>query len=311
MPNPNSEVNFDKKVFPSLPLADWEDTNDTLRLWTQIVGKIRLEQTPMINEWWNVPLYLTPRGLTTSAMPYRNEYFSIDFDFINHQLLVQTSFDEGFAFALEPMTVADFYAKLMKNLKADNIEVAITAVPDELENPIPFAEDTTHNAYDSEYAHRFWRALMRIDQVFKQFRSRFKGKCSPVHFFWGSFDLAVTRFSGKDAPPREGADRITRVAYDQEVISHGFWTGRGFGEPAFYAYIAPEPEKFSKRKIKPDAAFYSKDLGEFLLKYEDVRRSENPEQTILDFMQTTYEAGANLAKWDREHLEIDWSEVLK
>ncbi len=299
------------EIYPSLPLGEWQDTNDTLHLWTQIVGKIRLEQTPMLNEWWNTTLYVSPHGLTTSAMPYKNESFAIDFDFINHKLIVQTSFNDGFTFKLESMSVTDFYNKLMSELKSNDIEVKITAIPDELENPIPFAEDTKHAAYDAEYVHRFWRVLLKVDQVFKEFRSRFTGKCSPVHFFWGSFDLAVTRFSGKDAPPRENADRITRIAYDQEVISHGFWTGKGFGEAAFYAYAAPEPKGFSEQKVKPQAAFYSKEMGEFLLKYEDIRQSENPDQAILDFMQSTYEAGADLTNWDRKNLEIDWTKVLK
>ncbi len=306
-----SESNLNKtEIYPPLPLSEWQETNDTLHLWTQIVGKIRLEQTPMINQWWNVPLYLVPHGLTTSAMPYKNESFAIDFDFVNHKLIVQTSFNDGFSFPLAPVTVADFYQKLMSELASNGIEVKITAVPDELENPIPFAEDTTHKSYDAEYVQRFWRILLKVDQIFKEFRSRFTGKCSPVHFFWGSFDLAVTRFSGKAAPPRENADRITRIAYDEEVISHGFWTGNGFGEAAFYAYATPAPENFSEQKIKPDAAFYTKEMGEFLLKYEDVRKSENPDQTILDFMQTTYEAGADLANWDRANLEIDWSKTL-
>jgi hypothetical protein len=209
------------------------------------------------------------------------------------------------------MSVAEFYKKLFDNLKSNGIEVKITAIPDELENPIPFAEDTTNNSYDAEYAHRFWRILLKVDQVFKQFRSRFIGKCSPVHFFWGSFDLAVTRFSGKEAPPRENADRITRIAYDREVISHGFWSGKGFGEAAFYAYAAPSPERYGEQEVLPDTAFYSKEMGEYFLKYEDVRKAQNPDQTILDFMQSTYESGADLAKWDRESLEIDWSKILE
>jgi hypothetical protein len=299
------------EIYPSLPLAEWQDTNDTLHLWTQIVGKIRLTQTLMINQWWNATLYLTPHGLTTSAMPYKNESFAIDFDFVNHQLLIRMSFNQGFSIKLEPMSVADFYKKLFNNLKSNGIEIEIKSTPDELENPIPFAEDTTHNSYDAEYANRFWRVLLKVDQIFKQFRSRFGGKCSPVHFFWGSFDLAVTRFSGKDAPPRENADRITRIAYDREVISHGFWTGKGLGEAAFYAYAAPSPEGFGEQNVLPDAAFYSKEMSEYFLKYEDVRKLENPDQAILDFMQSTYEVGANLAKWDRENLEIDWSKILK
>ncbi len=303
-------MNKENANYPPLPLTDWQETNDTVHLWTQIVGKIRLVQTPLTNQWWNVPLYVTPRGLTTSAMPYEDKSFTIDFDFLSHKLIVQTNFNDGFSFGLEPMTVADFYEKLFGKLKEIGIEVKIKAIPDELEKPIPFAEDREHKSYDKAAVEKFFRVLTSIDRVFKEFRARFSGKCSPVHFFWGSFDLAVTRFNGKDAPPRENADKITRIAYDQEVISHGFWTGNGFGEPAFYAYAAPEPEDFGEQKVKPDAAFYSKEMSEFFLKYEDVRNSENPDQTILDFMQTTYEAGAKLANWDREKLEIDWGKVL-
>ena len=305
-----SEANLNEK-YPALPLGEWQDTNDTVHLWTQIVGKIRLVQTPLMNQWWNVPLYVTPRGLTTSVMPCDDKTFSINFDFLSHQLIVQTSFNEGFSFDLEPISVADFYRKLMSKLKTNGIEIKITAIPDELENPIPFAKDYKHKSYDKEYVERFFRILSNIDRVFKEFRARFTGKCSPVHFFWGSFDLAVTRFCGRSAPPRENADRITRIAYDEEVISHGFWTGKGFGEAAFYAYHAPAPEGFGDQKVKPDEAFYSTEMSEFFLKYEDVRTSENPDQMILDFMQTTYEAGAKLANWDREKLEIDWEEKLK
>lgn len=300
-----SENLIDEK-YPFLPLTEWQETNDTVHMWTQIVGKIRLVQTPLTNQWWNVPLYVTPRGLTTSAMPYKDKSFSIDFDFLSHKLIAQTSFNDGFSFDLEPMTVADFYEKLFGKLKENGIEVEIKAVPDELEKPIPFAEDREHKSYDKAAVEKFFRALSNIDRVFKEFRSRFIGKCSPVHFFWGSFDLAVTRFCGRNAPPRENADKITRIAYDQEVISHGFWTGNGFGEPAFYAYTTPEPDGFKEAKVKPSAAFYSKDFSEFLLKYEDVRNSENPDQMILDFLQTTYEAGASLAEWNRENLEADW-----
>ncbi len=306
----NREPNrTDIEIYPALPLDAWQDTNDTLHFWTQIVGKIRLKSTVLTNEWWNATLYVTPRGLTTSAMPCENEYFSIDFDFINHQLIVRTSYNDGFSFDLEPMTVAEFYHKLLSKLKANGIEVAITAIPDEVENPIPFAEDDTHKSYDAEYVEKFFRVLMSVDRVFKEFRARFSGKCSPVHFFWGSFDLAVTRFNGKDAPPRENADRITRIAYDEAVISHGFWTGKGFGEPAFYAYAAPSPDGFGEKQVKPAEAFYSAEMGEFFLKYEDVRKSGDPDKTILDFMQSTYEAGADLANWDRENLEFDVSRI--
>ncbi len=303
-------MNEQFEKYPPLPLNEWEDTNDTVHMWTQIVGKIRLVRTPLTNEWWNVPLYLTPRGLTTSVIPCDEKNFSIDFDFLSHRLVVQTNFNDGFSFDLEPMTVAEFYRKLMSKLKANGIEIEIAAVPDEVENPIPFADDDTHKSYDKPAVEKFFRVISNIDRVFKEFRSRFKGKCSPVHFFWGSFDLAVTRFSGEDAPPRDGADRITRIAYDQEVISHGFWTGKGFGEPAFYAYHTPEPEEFKDGNIKPEAAFYSNEMSEYFLKYEDVRNSENPDKAILDFMQTTYEAGANAANWDREKLEVDWESLF-
>lgn len=305
---PENELNL-MEPYPPLPLDEWKETNDTLHMWTQIVGKIRLVQTPLTNQWWNVPLYVTERGLSTSVIPCDDRNFSIEFDFLNHKLLVRTSYNEGFEFDLEPMTVAEFYRKLMSKLKVNGIEVAIKAVPDEVENPIPFAEDDVHSSYEREPVERFFRALSSIDRVFKEFRARFRGKSSPVHFFWGSFDLAVTRFNGKDAPPRPGADRIMRIAYDQEVISHGFWTGNGFGEPAFYAYHTPEPAGFKEAAVKPDAAFYKEEMGEYLLKYEDVRRSENPDQTILDYMQSTYEAGATAAGWDRENLEVDWEKI--
>ncbi|MEZ5426288.1 MAG: DUF5996 family protein [Pyrinomonadaceae bacterium] len=298
------------EIYPALPLSEWQETNDTLHMWTQIVGKIRLVQTPPLNQWWNVPLYVTPRGLTTSAMPFENESFTIDFDFLKHHLIVQTSYNDGFRFDLEPMTVADFYRKLLSKLKANGIEVEIRAVPDEVADPIPFAEDTVHKSYDREHVSRFFRVLRSVDRVFKEFRSRFCGKCSPVHFFWGSFDLAVTRFSGRPAPPRPKADRITRIAYDEEVISHGFWTGNGLGEAAFYAYAAPEPKGFAETPVNPDEAFYSKEMGEFFLKYEDVRRSADPDGAILDFMQTTYKSAADLAHWDCDKMEIDWKKVL-
>lgn len=301
----------DIEIYPSLPLDEWKETNDTLHMWTQIVGKIRLESTALLNEWWNTTLYVTPRGLTTSAMERDTEYFAIDFDFISHRLIVRTSRDDGFSFDLEPMTVADFYAKLMGGLKSGGFETEISAAPDEVDKPIPFAEDTEHKSYDARSVEKFFRVLRSVDRVFKQFRARFAGKCSPVHFFWGSFDLAVTRFNGKDAAPREGADRITRIAYDQEVISHGFWTGNGLGEPAFYAYAAPSPEGYGESRIKPSEAFYSAEMSEFFLKYEDVRKSDNPDKTILDFMQTTYEAAANLASWDKENLEFNAKKLLQ
>jgi hypothetical protein len=290
-------------TWPSLPLAEWKDTYTTLHLWTQIVGKIRLTLSPKINHWWQVPLYVTPRGLTTTAIPYHARSFEIDFDFLDHQLIIQTSDGVTQTIALVPRSVADFYSELMATLRSLQIEVEIHAKPDEVPNPIPFAEDHEHASYDPEYANRFWRILVQADRVFKGFRSRFIGKCSPVHFFWGSFDLAVTRFSGRPAPERDGADAITREAYSHEVISHGFWPGGNGVEAAFYSYTAPAPDGLDKAQIRPAQAFYSKEMSEFLFMYDDMRQNESPDTALMDFLQSTYEAGANLAKWDRSALE--------
>lgn len=293
-----------KSDWLSLPLNEWKDTRDTLHLWTQIVGKIRMSRTPLVNHWWNVPLYVSPHGLTTSAIPYGAGNFEIEFDFIRHLLLIRVSSGVTKTLPLKPQTVAEFYSELMKILRALGIEVKIRAVPDELPNPIPFAEDAEHKSYDAEYANRFWRVLVQIDRVFKEFRTHFIGKSSPAHFFWGSFDLAVTRFSGRRAPTRADADQITREAYSHEVISHGFWTGSDpLNDPAFYSYTAPEPEGYKTARIQPDKAFYSPDFNLFALMYEDVRSTASPEKTLLDFLSSTYEAGANLAKWNRDELE--------
>ena len=291
------------EVWPSLPLEEWKDTYATLHMWTQIVGKIRLTQSPPINHWWQVPLYVTSRGLTTSPIPYETRTFQIDFDFIDHQLLIHTSDGVTKTIALEPRSVADFYGELMATLRALKIEVEIRATPDEVQNPIPFAEDREHASYDPEYANRFWRILVQANRVFEEFRARFIGKCSPVHFFWGSFDLAVTRFSGRPAPERAGADSITREAYSHEVISHGFWPGGGAVGPAFYSYTAPAPEGLDKASTRPREAFYSQEMSEFLLMYDDMRKADSPDAALMDFLQSTYEAGANLAKWDRASLE--------
>jgi Family of unknown function (DUF5996) len=289
-------------AWPSLLLKEWEDTYATLHMWTQIVGKIRLTQTPLVNHWWNTTLYVTSRGLTTSPIPYGNRTFEIDFDFIDHSLPIRTSDGITKSLALAPRSVADFYGELMDTLRSLGIEIHIHAKPDEVADPIPFAEDHKHASYDAEYANRFWRILVQADSVFKQFRGRFIGKCSPVHFFWGSFDLAVTRFSGRRAPERPGADAITREAYSHEAISHGFWPGGGAVEaPIFYSYTAPAPEGLDKEPVQP--GFYSTELSEFVLPYDDVRRSASPNEALLEFMQSTYEAGANLAKWDRAELE--------
>jgi hypothetical protein len=301
----NSTVTENKNIWLSLPLEEWKDTRDTLHLWTQIVGKIRMELTPLVNHWWNVPLYVSPHGLTTSAIPYNEGNFEIEFDFIRHLLLIKISSGVVKTLPLKPQSVAEFYSELMTLLQSLGIEVKIRAIPDELQNPIPFAEDTEHKSYDAEYANRFWQVLVQIDQVFKEFRAHFIGKCSPVHFFWGSFDLAVTRFSGRRAPARPDADSITREAYSHEAISHGFWTGsEPLNAPAFYSYTAPEPEAgYKTAKILPGKAFYSSDFNEFVLLYEDVRQTDSPEKSLMDFLQSSYETGANLAKWERNQLE--------
>jgi hypothetical protein len=291
------------EIFPPLPLAAWEAAKDTLHMWTQIVGKIRLAQTPLINHFWNVTLYVSPRGLTTSAMPYERGVFEIEFDFIDHNLVVKTSAGEIKTIRLEPKTVARFYEELMTTLRSLGIEPKFRAIPDELPAPIPFAEDTTHKSYDAEYATRFRHALIQVDKIFSEFRSRFIGKVSPVHFFWGSFDLAVTRFNGERAPERPDADFITREAYSHAVISHGFWLGGNGMDAAFYAYAAPEPEGFKTAPVKPEKAFYSAEMNEFFLMYEDVRQAGNPKAALMDFLNSTYDAAANLANWKRDELE--------
>lgn len=294
---------IEPEIWPSLPFEEWRDTYATLHMWTQVIGKIRLALTPLENHWWNVPLYLTPRGLSTSSMPYGPRTFEINFDFIEHRLLFTCSDGTTRALDLVPRSVAEFYREVWAVLRDLDIEVKIWPVPVEVENPVPFEEDHLHASYDAEYANRFWRILVQCDRVFKEFRSRFIGKSSPVHFFWGSFDLAVTRFSGRRAPEREGADSITREAYSHEVISHGFWPGGATQAPAFYSYTAPEPEELSRAQVRPSHSFYSTELKEFLLPYEDVRRSQSPDATLLEFMQSTYEAGADLAGWSRADLE--------
>jgi hypothetical protein len=303
MSNSNTNiVSSNAGAWPGLLVKEWQDTYATLHMWTQIAGKIRLSQTPLENHWWNSVLYVTSRGLTTSPIPFGIRTFELDFDFIDHRLLIQTSEGAVKSLALKPRSVADFYGELMGALRSLGIEVHIHAKPDEVAEPIPFAEDNKHASYDAEYANRFWRILVQADRVFKQFRSRFVGKCSPVHFFWGSFDLAVTRFSGRRAPERPGADAITREAYSHEVISHGFWPGGGPVEsPLFYSYTAPAPAGLEKEPIHPGS--YSTEMSEFILPYDHVRRSVSPDESLLDFMQSTYEAGARLASWDRAALE--------
>jgi hypothetical protein len=291
-------------VLPELPLEAWQNTYGTLHMWTQIIGKLRLALSPLINHWWEVPLYVNARGLTTSAIPYEDEIFEVQFDFIDHQLTIQTSGGSSKSMPLRAELVADFYAKFMSALKSLGIEVKIWTMPVEVANPIPFERDTQHASYDPEYAQRFWQILIFCDTVFKEFRSRFIGKDSPVHFFWGSFDLCVTRFSGRRAPERPGADPVTREAYSHEVISAGFWPGGGeIKGAAFYAYAAPEPAGFAQQSVQPSAAFYHPNLHEFLLMYDDVRKAASPREALLSFLQSTYEAGANVAQWDRKELE--------
>jgi hypothetical protein len=289
--------------WPALPLADWADTLATLHMWTQIVGKIRLAQTPLVNHWWNVPLYVTARGLTTSAMPYQASSFQIDFDFIDHQLIIRCSDGAERKLALEPRSVAAFYREVLRLLGELGITVKIWAVPVEIEHPIPFEQDEQHASYEAAAAHRFWRSLTLMAPVLEAFRAEFIGKCSPVHFFWGSFDLAVTRFSGRPAPHREGADSITREAYSHEVISHGFWPGGNGQEAAFYAYTAPARAGFAEASVQPKEAFYSVELGEFLLPYEAVRTASDPAAALRQFLQSTYDAGATLGHWERAALE--------
>ena len=295
--------------WPSLPLEAWSDTYATVHLWSQIVGKIRLAGSPWLNHSWHVTLYVTARGLSTSPIPHGARTFQIDFDFVDHQLTIESSDGRRRVFPLEPQSVAAFYRRLMSELDALDLHVRISRRPNEIPNPIRFDRDEAPRAYDPEYANRFWRVLVQADRVFKIFRTRFIGKCSPVHFFWGSPDLAVTRFSGRRAPEHPGGipnlpDWVTREAYSHEVSSCGFWPGGGATPyPAFYAYAYPEPAGFPDAPVKPRGAFYSQDLREFLLPYDCVRESDRADETLLEFLQSTYEAAATLGRWDRGALE--------
>ncbi|MGO8754910.1 MAG: DUF5996 family protein [Gallionellaceae bacterium] len=299
------------ETWPSLPLEAWSETYATLHLWTQIVGKIRLVQSPWINHSWHVTLYVTARGITTTPIPYGTRIFQIDFDFIAHQLTIQSSDGGKGGFPLQPQSVAAFYTRLMEEMDRLQLHVSMRMKPSEVVDPIPFDQDETHCAYDPEYATRFWQILVQADRVFKQFRAHFIGKCSPVHFFWGAPDLAVTRFSGRPAPLHPGGipglpDWVTREAYSHEVSSCGFWPGGGpIPYPAFYSYAYPEPAGFAEASVKPAAAVYSTDFREFILPYEAVRQTVSPDDTLLAFLQTTYEAAARLGKWDRASLERD------
>jgi hypothetical protein len=297
-------------AWPAIPYEDWKDTCATLHRWTQIVGKVRLKGTPWVNHSWHVTLYLTSRGLSTSPIPFGERTVEIALDFTDHRLRLHSSDGDSRSFPLRPRTVADFYGDLLRCLSELGFQVRIHRKPNELPDATPFDEDREHRAYDPDAAHRFWLALVQADRVFKKFRSLYLGKVSPVHFFWGSFDLAVTRFSGRPAPPHPGGipnlpDWVTREAYSHEVSSCGFWPGSDrFPRPAFYSYAYPEPDGFSEQRVKPEAAFYSADWGEFFLPYDAVREAPDPDAVLLDFLGTTYEAAARCGSWDRQALEV-------
>jgi Family of unknown function (DUF5996) len=294
----------DRAPLPSLPFDSWKDTLATLHMWTQVVGKVRLKLCPLVNHFWNVTFYLTARGMTTSAMPYEGGTVEVRFDFIDHKLSIETSEGRIVAFQLKPQTVAEFYKEFMAALADLGVRLKIWTVPCEIPDPIPFEKDHIHAAYDADAVNKFWRITVWVDQIFKEFRAGFLGKVSPVHFFWGSFDLAVTRFSGRRAPERPGADPITREAYSHEASSAGFWPGGGdIKGPAFYSYAAPEPPGFAERKIRPAAAFYHPQLKEFLLMYDDVRTAASPKTALMEFLQSTYDAAADTGNWDRKALE--------
>jgi hypothetical protein len=296
--------------WPELPYGAWKDTRDTLHLWTQIVGKIRLAQMPWQNHSWHVTLYVTARGLTTGPMPWDGGSFQVGFDFIDHVLQIRTSDGRLREFSLRPMPVAEFYAGVVVSLADLGISVRIHTMPNEIPDAVPFDQDTAHKSYDPDYAHRFWRVLLAANEVFAKFRTGFLGKASPVHFFWGSFDLAVTRFSGRVAPKHPGGvphlpDAVAQEAYSHEVSSAGFWPGGGgpIEYAAFYSYAYPAPEGFASAAVRPGEAFFSKELGEFILPYDAVRTADDPDKALMEFLQSTCEAAANLGKWDRKALE--------
>lgn len=299
-----SEVSGKTAQWPDLPWNEWEATANTLHMWTQIVGKTRLALTPLQNHWWNVPLYVTARGLGTSAMAYGDDVLDIEFDFVEHELHLRLGSGNALSMPLRAQTVADFYREYLDCLAGLGVKVRIDPTPCEVAKPIRFDLDTQHKSYDPEYVHRFWQVLVLAEKVFRRFGTGFLGKVSPVHFFWGSFDLAVTRFSGRPAPPRPGADAIQREAYSHEVISAGFWPGNGgYGAAAFYCYAAPVPPGLAEAKIHPAGAAWDKALGEFLFKYDEVRREPSPEEALSLFLQSSYAAAADVAKWDRAALE--------
>lgn len=295
------------KSWPPLRYDDWADTAQTLHMWTQVVGKVRMMKSPPVNHSWHVVLYVTSRGLSTSPVPSGDGTFEIEFDFIDHKLRIVTTEGAEHDFELEPMTVADFYAKVMAALAELGVDVTIYPIPSEVAEPIAFTKDTIHRSYDAAAVERFWRVLVDSCRVFTLFRSRFLGKVSPVHFFWGAIDLAVTRFSGREAPPHPGAPglplRVAREAYSHEVSSAGFWPGGNGFDAVFYSYAYPEPEGYAQAAVKPADAFYSTELREFVLPYDALRNSASPEDALMEFLQSTYEAAADLGKWDRAALE--------
>jgi hypothetical protein len=303
--------NKDNSSWPELPYGAWKDTCATLQLWTQIVGKIRLEQTPWLNHSWHVVLYVGPRGLTTSSIPYGDRSFQLDFDFLDHVLRASTSDGGQKEIRLAPRSVAEFYADLLRSLAELGIRVRINELPNEIPDAIRFSEDHVYAAYDRDYAQRFWRILVQSERVFSKFRTSFIGKCSPVHFFWGSFDLAVTRFSGRRAPPMpsEGSvpnlpDAVTQDAYSHEVSSAGFWPGgQGIDYPAYYSYASPSPPGFSSATVRPSQAFWNRELNQYNLPYDVVRTADDPDEVLMDFLTSTYDAAASAGKWDRAALE--------
>ncbi|GAB2973526.1 DUF5996 family protein [Mucilaginibacter puniceus] len=302
-----------KNTWPSLNFAQLKDTVTTVHLWTQIIGKIRLVSMPWLNHSWHVTLYVSPTGLTTGSIPYNDGVFQIDFDFVNHQLIIQSSTGKKEIIKLYTRSVADFYTTVFDKLNLMGIKVSIYPKPNELDHATPFYEDEAHCTYDPEQINLLWQALVKIDKVFTRFRAGFKGKCSPVHFFWGAFDLAVTRFSGREAPKHPGGapnmpDNVMQEAYSHEVSSCGFWPGsEAFPNPAFYAYCYPTPEAYATQPVKPAEAFYSQEMGEYFLLYDDVKNAADPEGYLLQFLQTTYDAAANTGNWNRHELECDFS----
>ncbi|MCW3109730.1 MAG: hypothetical protein JWQ09_4236 [Segetibacter sp.] len=301
------------KTWPRLEFNEWKETLYTVQLWTQIVGKIRLRNLPWLNHSWHVTLYVSPTGLTTGSIPYDNGLFQVDFDFVHHQLIIENGKDDNKIIKLYPRTVAGFYKEFMENLKAAGIDSFIYATPNEVDPAIPFEQDEVHRSYNADQMNAFWQALVKAHTVFTRFRASFRGKSSPVHFFWGGFDLAVTRFSGRPAPLHPGGApnvplRVMQEAYSHEVSSCGFWPGNEqLPEAVFYAYSYPSPVAFSEQPVAPAEAYFHQQMGEFILPYEAVRQSPDPEKALLQFMQTTYEAAANTANWDRQSLECDLS----